>query len=75
MKVLLLGFGKISYMPYMHFYLEHILDNEVHLLYWDRDGKEDSLIPKGIDYSYKYKGYIEEHLSVLKKFCWVLFGF
>lgn len=44
MKILLIGFSKLKYMPYMHFYLEEILPggHEVHILYWNRDGKEEA---------------------------------
>ncbi|MBQ8829964.1 MAG: hypothetical protein IJ017_00010 [Oscillospiraceae bacterium] len=40
MKILLMGFAKMKYMPYMHFYLNHIdtVEHDVHLLYWNRDG-------------------------------------
>ncbi|CRK80172.1 glycosyltransferase [Neobacillus massiliamazoniensis] len=50
MKVLVLGFTKISYMPYMHFYIEQLkkYNCEVHLLYWKRDNNPDSESPKGI---------------------------
>lgn len=39
MKILILGFAKIKFMPYMNFYLENIncKENDVHLLYWNRD--------------------------------------
>lgn len=39
MKILILGFAKIKYMPYVNFYLDNIkkTSNEVHLLYWNRD--------------------------------------
>ena len=43
MKILLIGPGKLKYMPYAHFYLD-IIDrntNEVHLAYWNRDTKEE----------------------------------
>ncbi len=38
-KILIMGFTKIKYMPYMNFYLDCIdkEKNHVHLLYWDRD--------------------------------------
>lgn len=44
MKILVLGFAKIKYMPYLNFYLDSISasENEVHVVYWDRDGKPDS---------------------------------
>lgn len=39
MKILVMGFTKIKYMPYMNFYLENIDrdSNDVHVLYWNRD--------------------------------------
>lgn len=45
MKVLVMGFTKIKYMPYMNFYLENIdgTSNDVHLLYWNRDLKEEDV--------------------------------
>ena len=47
MKILVMGFTKLKYMPYMNFYLENIgcETNEVHLLYWNRDGKEEIALP------------------------------
>ena len=51
MKILILGFSKIKYMPYMNFYLENIDPeaNEVHLLYWNRDlKKEDTSSLQGV---------------------------
>lgn len=43
MKILITGFAKIKYMPYLDPYLEN-LDrerNDIHLLYWNRDLKEE----------------------------------
>lgn len=39
MKILIIGFTKIKYMPYMKLYLDNIdcIANDVHLLYWNRD--------------------------------------
>ena len=44
MKILILGFAKIKYMPYMNFYLDNIdrKSNEIHLGYWNRDLKEEN---------------------------------
>lgn len=67
MKVLLLGFSKISYMPYMYFYLEQLEGHEIHLIYWDRDGRIDSPVPKEIYKSYKFENHIEEQFSIKKK--------
>ncbi len=45
MKILIVGFAKIKYMPYMHFYLENMdrVSNDVHLLYWNRDLQEEDV--------------------------------
>ncbi len=50
MTILLLGMGKLKYMPYMNFYLEQIdtHQDDVHILYWDRDGKEDQKMDSDI---------------------------
>lgn len=48
MKILILGFAKIKYMPYLNLYLDNIDagKNEVHLMYWDRDKSPDKDIDK-----------------------------
>ena len=45
MKILIVGFSKIKYMPYMNFYLENIdiQRNDVHVLYWNRDLKKEDV--------------------------------
>lgn len=45
MKILIVGFAKIKYMPYLNLYLENIdrEKNDVHLVYWNRDMKEENL--------------------------------
>ncbi|MEG0409104.1 MAG: hypothetical protein RR623_09545 [Bacilli bacterium] len=45
MKVLIMGLTKIKFMPYMNFYINNInLDeNEVHLIYWNRDLMDEDL--------------------------------
>lgn len=45
MKILIIGFAKIKYMPYLNLYLENIdrVKNDVHLIYWNRDKKEENL--------------------------------
>ncbi|MBQ8689492.1 MAG: hypothetical protein IJ515_03925 [Clostridia bacterium] len=50
MKIAILGFTKISYMPYLHFYLNQIdlSANDVHLIYWQRDEKPDAPVPDGV---------------------------
>ncbi len=51
MKIAILGFTKVRYMPYMHFYLDQIdvQKNDVHLIYWARDCEQDLALPEGVD--------------------------
>ena len=39
MKILIMGFTKIKYMPYINFYLDNLDKdkNDIHILYWNRD--------------------------------------
>jgi len=55
-------------MPYMHFYIDQLkrTNCEIHLLYWDRDGKPDSKAPEGIT-TYKLESYIEDSLPLMNK--------
>ena len=51
MKILIMGFTKIKYTPYLNLYLENIdtTSNEVHLLYWNRDLQvENTSFLKGV---------------------------
>lgn len=44
-KVLILGFAKVAYMPYLNFYLESLdKETEIHLVTWQRDQKRDKEI-------------------------------
>ena len=69
MKVLLLGFGKIAYMPYMNFYLDTLKERDIQfeLIYWDRDGKPDEEVPQRISKAYKFEEHLEEQLPFKKK--------
>ncbi len=44
MKILLMGLGKLKFMPYMNFYLHNLDKNkhDIHLLCWNRDLKPDT---------------------------------
>lgn len=68
MKVLIIGFTKISYMPYMHFYIQQLRkhDCEIHLLYWNRDEKPDSSIAEKI-VLHKFDRYQEDSVPLRKK--------
>ena len=59
MKVLVIGPGKMKYMPYTHFYLDNMdcSKHEVHVAYWNRDEKDEDLL--------QYKGL---HLHEFRKF-------
>lgn len=73
MKILLMGFTKVKYMPYSNFYLENIdkTKNEIHFLYWNRDLKEEDLEKfQGIKF-HEFKIYQEDDAvkrSKLKNF-------
>lgn len=70
MRVLLLGFGKIAYMPYMNLYLDSLRkreDTTIELIYWDRDGKPDANVPEQISKTYKFEAHLEEQLPFKKK--------
>ncbi len=45
MRVLIIGPGKMKYMPYAHFYLDNIdwSEHEVHVAYWNRDERDEDL--------------------------------
>ncbi len=67
MRVLLIGFAKLKYMPYKDFYL-HKLDcgkQEVHFLYWNRNGKPEAREP-GIHY-HEFVWPMEDDIPKLKK--------
>ena len=69
MKILIIGFGKIKFMPYMNFYLDNIdtKANEVHLLYWNRDLKdEDTSFLNGVTL-HEFRCYQEDDVSKLSK--------
>lgn len=50
MKILIIGFSKIKYMPYVNFYLDNtdLKNNEVHLVFWNKDGKSDAAPKNGV---------------------------
>lgn len=59
MKILIIGPGKMKYMPYIHFYLDNIVwqSNEIHVVYWNRDERDEDLL--------KFEGL---HLHEFRKF-------
>ncbi len=45
MKILIMGFGKLKFMPYVNFYLDSLdrQSNSIHLLYWNRDLMQEDI--------------------------------
>jgi hypothetical protein len=68
MKILVMGVQKLAYMPYMNFYLSHmdLKNNDVHLLYWNRDNKEEKLPDYNITY-HEFKLYQEDEVPKITK--------
>ena len=68
MKILLIGFTKIRYMPYMHFYLDQIdlTAHDVHVLFWNRDKKKDDKINEHITY-HELTYYQEDEVAKINK--------
>lgn len=69
MKILILGFAKIKYMPYLNLYLDNIdtNKNEVHVLYWNRDLQfEDIPQVKNVIW-HEFKCYQEDEVSPITK--------
>lgn len=54
----------------MHFYLDVLSktqNNQIDLIYWDRDGRLDANIPQKICNAYRFEAYLEEHIPFKKK--------
>lgn len=70
MKILIAGFTKIKYMPYINFYLENIdkKNNDVHIVYWNRDLKEEdkSFLGENITF-HEFKCYQEDDVKKITK--------
>lgn len=69
MKILLIGPGKLKYMPYAHFYLDNIdrKENEVHIAYWNRDEKEEELSSFPDVTLHEYRCYMEDSAPLKEK--------
>lgn len=69
MKILLIGFTKIKYMPYMNFYLQNIdmSRNDVHLLYWNRDMEDEDTSSLENITLHEFRCYQEDDVSKLSK--------
>ncbi len=69
MKILLLGFTKMKFMPYANFYLQNIdtQKNEVHLLYWNRDLQDEDLSRYGDIHLIQFCRYQEDSVPRIMK--------
>ncbi len=69
MKILIMGFSKVKYMPYMNFYLDNLNKDtsEIHVLYWNRDLQSEDLSKyKGCTF-HEFRCYQEDDVSKLFK--------
>lgn len=68
MRIAILGFTKIKYMPYLGMYLNEIdtRKHEVHLLYWARDNQDDSPVPNSV-IGHSYDVPMEDAIPLTKK--------
>lgn len=69
MKILLLGFTKLKYMPYAHFYLSNIdaANNETHVVYWNRDLEEEDTARFPDVVLHEFSRWQEDDVSKFKK--------
>lgn len=68
-KILIMGFTKIKYMPYMNFYLESIDKdrNDIHILYWNRDLQDEDLSEYKSFTIHEFRCYQEDDVSKISK--------
>lgn len=68
MKVLVIGFTKISYMPYINFYIDQLkkLNCDISLLYWDRDSAPDIEL-QAINKFHCFKKNMQDSEPMIKK--------
>ena len=69
MKILIMGFTKVKYMPYMNFYLDALKNSgaDVHVLYWNRDLKAEDLSAYSGNVFHEFKYYQEDDEAKIKK--------
>lgn len=69
MKILIMGFGKVKFMPYMNFYIDNIdkEKHDVHLLYWNRDLQEEDVSQLSDLTLHEFRCYQEDDVSKLSK--------
>lgn len=69
MKVLIMGFSKVKYMPYMNFYFDNLdsSKHEIHILYWNRDLQSEDLSKYQGCIFHEFRCYQEDDVSKLSK--------
>lgn len=69
MKILIVGFAKIKYMPYLNLYLDNLdkEKNEVHLIYWNRDLKEEKTEQISNVTLHEFKCFQEDEVAKISK--------
>lgn len=69
MRILIIGFTKIKYMPYINFYLDNLdkSKNDIDILYWNRDLKSEDLSSYKNYNLYEFKHHQEDDVSKVLK--------
>lgn len=69
MKILIMCFAKIKYVPYMNFYLDTLDKNksDIHVLYWNRDLQEEDLSKYEGCTFHEFRYYQEDDVAKLSK--------
>lgn len=69
MKILIIGFSKLKYMPYMHFYLDNINrdKNDIHILYWNRDLKDENITQFSDCTLHEFRVFQKDEIPIYKK--------
>lgn len=72
-RIVFIGFTKIKYMPYMHFYLDMIPvdDYEIHLIYWNRDNRSDMVLNSSVTL-HPFEKEMEDTIPLRRKVCSIL---
>ena len=69
MRILILGFTKMKFMPYINFYLSNInaKKHEVHVVYWNRDKKTEDISAYDDLILHEFSCYQEDDVPKIKK--------
>lgn len=68
MKILILGFTKLKYMPYLDFYIESLnKEHDISILYWNRDLKEEDVSKFSSFKLYEFKCFQLDEVAKYKK--------